>query len=104
MVDLPTASVGYFVTSPLFKVALNPGGSLGNLCLDVPGRYNFDPLFTNIGSAVFYQPSLTATPVGGGGFTSMTAGTTQHWQFWYRDSVGGNAVSNFSTALEIDFN
>ncbi len=103
VVDLPTNSVGYFISSPIFKLALNPGGSLGNLCLDVPGRYNFNPLFTGPGTAVFYQPDLTQTPVGGGGFTSLTAGTTQLWQFWYRDSVGGSAVSNFSTALEIPF-
>ncbi len=103
VVDLPTNSVGYFITSPIFKLAINPGGSLGNLCLDVPGRYNFDALFTNNSNAVFYAPDLTATPVGGGGFTAMTAGTTQLWQFWYRDSVGGSAVSNFSTALEIPF-
>ena len=103
VVDLPSMSVGYFISSPVFKLVLNPGGSLGNLCLDVPGRYNFDPLFTQMGTAVFYQPDLTMTPVGGGGFTSVMAGTNQLWQFWYRDSVGGAAVSNFSTALGIDF-
>ena len=103
VVDLPSMSVGYFITSPIFKLALNPGGSLGNLCLDVPGRYNFDALFTGMGTAVFYQPDLSMTPIGGGGFGPITAGTTQLWQFWYRDSVGGAAVSNFSTAIQVPF-
>ncbi len=103
VVDLPMGSVGYFITSPLYKFVANPGGSLGNLCLDVPGRYNYDPLFTGNSSAVFYQPDLTNTPIGGGGFGPILAGTTQMWQFWYRDSVGGSAVSNFSTAIEVAF-
>lgn len=103
VVDLPMGSAGYFITSPIFKLALNPGGSLGNLCLDVPGRYNFDPLFTGSTTAAFYQPDLTQTPVAGGGFTSLMAGTTQLWQYWYRDSVGGMAVSNFTTAIQIEF-
>ncbi|QDV04827.1 hypothetical protein Poly30_03210 [Planctomycetes bacterium Poly30] len=103
VVDLPTSSVGYFITSPVFKLALNPGGSLGNLCLDVPGRYNYDALFTGGGNAVFYQPDLTNTPIGGGGFGAVMAGETRLWQLWHRDSVGGMAVSNFSTALGITF-
>lgn len=103
VVDLPMGSAGYFITSPTFEIALNPGGSLGNLCLDVPGRYNYDAHFTGAASAVFYQPDLSVTPVAGGSFTALMAGTTQLWQYWYRDSVGGSAVSNFSTAVQISF-
>ncbi|MGK0482863.1 MAG: hypothetical protein ACJAQ3_002845 [Planctomycetota bacterium] len=103
VVELPMNSVGYFISSELFKVVLNPGGSLGNLCLDVPGRYNYDPRFTNNTTAVFYQPQLPVTPIGGGGFKSVVAGETHLWQFWYRDFVNGSAVSNFSTAIQITF-
>jgi hypothetical protein len=104
VVDLPMGSAGYFVTSPDFQLTLNPGGSQGNLCLGAAGRYSYDILFTTaVTTAVFYQPDLMVTPVAGGSFTAITAGMRQYWQYWYRDSVGGVATSNFSSTLEIDF-
>ena len=103
VVDLPSFSAGYFVTSPLSDFEPTPGGSMGNLCLDTPGRYNFDARFTGASSAVFYQPDLPNTPIAGGSFGPILSGTTQYWQYWYRDAVGGMAVSNFSSALRVDF-
>ena len=102
-VDIPSGSAGYFITSPAAGFTANPAGSLGNLCLDLPGRYSFAPQFTGTANAVFYQPDLANTPVAGGGFAPVNAGTRQFWQYWYRDSVGGVAVSNFSSALCVDF-
>lgn len=103
VVDLPMASAGYFITSPTFMFTATPGNTVGNLCLGGPGRYSYNVLNTQTGSAVFYQPDLTITPVAGGTFTALTGGTRQFWQYWYRDSVGGMSTSNFSSALCIDF-
>jgi hypothetical protein len=103
VVDLPMASAGYFITAPSFLFIPTPGNTVGNLCLLYPGRYSYDVLLTQGGSAVFYQPDLTTTPVAGGAFTALVGGTRQFWQYWYRDSVGGVSTSNFSSALCIDF-
>jgi hypothetical protein len=103
VVDLPMGSAGYFITSPAFQFTPTPGNTMGNLCLGAPGRYSFDVLLTQSGSAVFYQPNLNQTPVAGGAFTAITGGTRQFWQYWYRDSVGGVSTSNFSSALCVDF-
>ncbi|MEZ6015894.1 MAG: hypothetical protein R3F49_12320 [Planctomycetota bacterium] len=102
-VDLPTGSAGYFITSPTFSFTPTPGNTMGNLCLGSPGRYSYNVLFTQNGSAVFYQPDLVNTPVAGGTFGVITAGTRQFWQYWYRDSINGMSTSNFSSALCIDF-
>lgn len=102
VIDLPANSVGYFVTAPTRGFAANPGGSLGNLCLDVPGRYSTNVLQTFNGFT--NDPiDLTDVPVAGGGSTALMAGDTQLWQFWHRDSSGGMAVSNFSSAIEVTF-
>ncbi|MEM9382167.1 MAG: hypothetical protein AAGB93_19585 [Planctomycetota bacterium] len=102
VVDLPPSSVGYFVTAPTRGFAANPGGSQGNLCLDVPGRYSTNVLMTFDGFTND-QLDLTNVPVAGGGSTALVAGDTQLWQFWHRDSSGGMAVSNFSSAIEVTF-
>lgn len=103
VVDLPSGSAGYFITSPTMGFTAHPAGSMGNLCLDTPGRYSFHVQFTGTGSAVFYGPWLPITPVAGGGFAPVLGGQRQFWQYWYRDSAGGVAVSNFSSAICIDF-
>ncbi len=103
VVDLPMGSAGYFITSPTFQFTPTPGNTMGNLCLGAPGRYSFNVLTTGNTQAVFYQADLTQTPVAGGSFTSIVAGTRQFWQYWYRDSIGGVATSNFSSALCVDF-
>lgn len=103
VVDLPQHSSGYFITAPTAGFYPNPGNSLGNLCLTTPGRYSYDALMTMSGTAVFYQPDLTNTPVAGGAFTALAAGSRQIWQYWYRDLVGGVPTSNFSSALCVDF-
>ncbi|MEM1450625.1 MAG: hypothetical protein AAGI22_16015 [Planctomycetota bacterium] len=102
VIDLPTNSVGYFVTAPTRGFAANPGGSLGNLCLDVPGRYSTNVLQTFNGFTNDVL-DLTNVPVAGGGSTALVVGDTQLWQFWHRDSSGGMAVSNFSSAIEVTF-
>jgi len=104
VVDLPMGSAGYFITSPTFQFTALPGNTMGNLCLGTPGRYSYNVLFTQTGSAIFYAPDLLQTPVAGGAFTAITGGMRQFWQYWYRDSVGGVSTSNFSSALCIDFN
>ena len=103
VVDLPSGSAGYFITSPTMGFTSHPAGSMGNLCLSAPGRYSVHVQFTGAGSAVFYSPWLPITPVAGGGFTPVLGGQRQFWQYWYRDSVGGVAVSNFSSAICVDF-
>jgi hypothetical protein len=103
VVDLPMGSAGYFITSPAFQFTATPGNTMGNLCLGTPGRYSYNVLLTQGSHAVFYAPDLTQTPVAGGAFTAITAGTRQFWQYWYRDSFAGVSTSNFSSAVCIDF-
>lgn len=103
VVDLPLNSAGYFITSPSYSFTPTPGNTVGNLCLGGPGRYSYNVLNTMSAHAVFYHPDLTVTPVAGGSFTSVMGGTRRFWQYWYRDSVGGVAISNFSSALSVDF-
>lgn len=105
VVDLPPNSVGYFITAPDAGFTPNPGGSLGNLCLGTPGRYSFDVLPTGSAStgAAFYRPDLSNTPIAGGSFAPVVGGQSQLWQFWHRDNSMGAPVSNFSSALRVDF-
>jgi hypothetical protein len=100
--DLPANSFGYFIASETFLFVMTPGNTVGNLCLGTPGRYSFDILDSGAGF-VSYEPDPMLVPLAGGGFSSIQPGDRWYWQYWYRDSIGGNATSNFSSALYIEF-
>ena len=120
--DGPPSEFGYFLigTAP---ETMNPIPiSDGLLCLSVTGgngfgRYNVvGGSFNSVGSfdasGVFQNLAGTST-VGSGfdvptlvpmpGGMTITAGSTWHFQVWYRDSPSGPGVSNFSNGLSVDF-
>ncbi|QDV05225.1 hypothetical protein Poly30_07210 [Planctomycetes bacterium Poly30] len=99
-------SFGFFVTSLGQGFVANPAGSAGNLCLSgAIGRY--------VGGGQIQQADLNGVfslginlasipqPLGA---VSATAGQVWNFQAWFRDSVGGQAVSNFTNGVSIEFN
>ncbi|QDV07675.1 BNR/Asp-box repeat protein [Planctomycetes bacterium Poly30] len=102
---LPPLSFGFFITSQSQGFVMNPGGSSGNLCVAGSiGRYVGSGQIKNSGAAGAFSLDLdlTQTPQPTG-FVSITSGQTWNFQAWYRDSVGGQATSNFTNGLSIDF-
>ncbi len=84
---------------------MNPAGSLGNLCLGgAIGRYVGPGQVQNSGTARIFQLEidlgLHPQPTG---LVNVAGGETWHFQCWFRDSVGGQAVSNFTDGLELGF-
>lgn len=101
--QLPLSSFGYFLTSQTTAFTPNPGGSQGNLCLGgAIGRFVGPGQIQNSGSTgqIGLPVDLTALPTPTGPVQGM-AGQTWSFQAWYRDSVGGNATSNFTDGLSL---
>ncbi len=103
--QLPTNSFGFFLTSRFQGFVANPSGSAGNLCLSGSiGRYVGPGQIQNSAAigAFSLTLDLTQTPQPSG-FTSVTAGQTWNYQAWFRDSVGGQPVSNFTDGVRVIF-
>jgi hypothetical protein len=102
---MPTNTFGYFLTSTTQGQLPNPGGSVGTLCLaGAIGRYVGPGQIQNSGAtgAFALVLDLTQTPTPTGPVT-ISAGETWNFQVWYRDSLGGNATSNFTSAVSVAF-
>ena len=102
---LPALAFGFFITSTTQGLAMNPGGSEGNLCLGGSiGRY--------VGPGQIQQADanghfsllldLTNTPQPSGA-VSINAGETWNFQAWYRDTNAMGATSNLTNGLEVLF-
>jgi len=103
--NLPNASFGFFLTSQTQGLTMNPGGSTGNLCLGgAIGRYVGPGQIQNSGSAgaISLAIDLTMTPTPTG-LVAVQAGETWFFTAWHRDSVSGNATSNFTDGVELAF-
>ncbi len=102
--DLPANTMGYFLTSSDATFLANPGGSAGDLCIASLsiGRYAGAVQTSDGAGAVSFPVDLTAIP-GPTGPSSVMAGDTRFFQYWSRDTTGGNPTSNFSTAVSITF-
>jgi len=103
--EMPNNAFGFFLTSLNQGFVSNPGGSQGNLCLGgAIGRYVGPGQIQQSGSAgevsLLLVLGQTPTPTGP---VVVIAGDTWNYQCWFRDSVGGQAVSNFSDGLEVLF-
>jgi hypothetical protein len=99
------SAFGYFLTSRVQGLVMNPGGSQGNLCLAGSiGRYVGPGQIQNSGAqgriGLMINLNTHPTPQGN---VSVVAGDTWNFTAWYRDSVGGVAVSNFADGLELRF-
>jgi hypothetical protein len=102
---LPLNSFGFFMTSRTQDFVANPAGSHGNLCLGGaigrfvgPGQVQNSGLFGSFSLALDLTQQPTPT-----GPTSVVAGETWSFQAWYRDSVGGQATSNFTNGVAVAF-
>jgi hypothetical protein len=106
--NMPNNSFGFFIVSETQGFVANPNGSQGNLCvLGAIGRFvgpgqirnsmgaGEVSLSTGMGMGTF---SLTNMPTPTGPRMSIT-GTTDNFQLWHRDVVGGVATSNFSNGI-----
>lgn len=110
---VPAASFAYFLLSETQGYVPLPNGTQGILCLGGSiGRFNAlvgpsdaGGVYTicTQGCPVGRTFSLGALPQPTGPVAAM-AGETWNFQAWFRDSVGGNATSNFTDGLEIQFN
>jgi hypothetical protein len=103
--SLPLNAFGFFLTSRTQGFVANPGGSQGNLCLSGSiGRYVGPGQIQNSGAlgriALSIDLNAQPTPLGP---IAVVAGDTWNFTAWYRDSVGGVAVSNFADGLELNF-
>ncbi|QDV09007.1 hypothetical protein Poly30_45630 [Planctomycetes bacterium Poly30] len=104
--QLPVNSVCLFLASPTAGFVSNPGNAQGNLCIASPliGRY-VGPLqvqFTNASGTVSLQLELRGVP-SSAGTVVLQPGMTYYFQAWHRDSVMGQATSNFTSAIQVDF-
>lgn len=80
------------------------GGSLGVLCLGGGiGPFTQDLRTSSTSGNVDLRVDLSAQPRPAGA-VSVMAGETWHYQAWYRDAVGGSAVSNLTDAVTLLFN
>jgi hypothetical protein len=102
---LPNNAFGFFLTSTMQGFVMNPGGSVGNLCLGGSiGRYVGPGQIQNTGllGAISLQLDLTQTPTPTG-LVSVAPGQTWNFTAWHRDVQGGVAVSNFADGYSINF-
>jgi hypothetical protein len=102
--SLPLHAFGYFLTSTSAGNVLSPGTS-GNLCLvGQIGRYIGAGQVQNSGTSGSFSLAvdLTQHPTPTG-VVSVAPGDTWNFQMWHRDSIGGFVVSNFTTAIQIQF-
>lgn len=103
--DLPSNSFAYFLASRTQAFIMNPGGSQGHLCLGPPiGRFVGPGQIQNSGSSGMVSLAIDVTNVPTPtGFVSAQPGEAWNFTLWYRDAVGGVAVSNFADGYEVTF-
>jgi len=97
---LPQNSVGYFIFSTEQGFTPGFGGSQGNLCLGA-GIFRLSNFVQSSGTS-----GQVALPLPYSGLppnASLDPGESWSFQYWYRDSVGGNATSNTTDGLEVTF-
>ena len=100
---LPLGSTGYFICSPNQAQVANPGGSVGTLCVGAPtGRYLSQVGNSGIFGIIPLVVDLTAVPQPTGN-VAVLPGETWNFQCWYRDSLLGIPVSNFTDGYTITF-
>ncbi len=98
--SMPGGAFGYYffgdgqTQSPL-------GGSMGLLCVNGTAVFRLPPIQSDpfFGSA-FYQLDFTDPATNA---VNITAGSTWNFQMWFRDAIGGQATSNTTDALEVQF-
>lgn len=101
----PSAN-GFFLVSRAYGVTVNPGGALNNLCIAGAGigRYvgpGQIQTADGVGNASL-QLDLTQTPQPST-TVSIQPGESWYFQYWHRDSFGGQPRSAFTSAARVRF-
>ena len=102
--QMPLDVFGFIVAGDGQMFIPNPGGSEGNLCVGPSlGRGVGDVIFSSGpfgASTVVLNQFIVPIPSGS---VPVLPGQTWTFQTWHRDTIAGNATSNFSNAVEILF-
>ena len=100
--QLPMNSAGFFVASKTEGFIPNPGGSAGNLCVagDIGRVVGGQILNSGFFGSFAADVDALALPQPTGPVIAIV-GETWHFQAWFRDSLGGQATSNFSDAWRV---
>lgn len=104
--DLPDNIFGFFLVSRGQGLVMNPAGSWGHLCLGGSqpiGRLNGASSIGFSQGGRFEVPiDLTRIPEPPS-TSAVQAGESWNFQAWHRDTVAGQAGSNFTDGLQITF-
>ena len=102
--QLPAQSAAYSLVSRTAGLVVAPGGSMGDLCLGgaIGRRVGGSVLSTGTTGTVLEDVDLDRIPTPTG-LVAVMPGETWHFQIWHRDSVGGSATSNFTSAVRLQF-
>ncbi len=102
--NIPSGATTLFLVSSLDGFVMNPGGSVGNLCLGgTIGRFLMQVQNANGAGIAMIDVDLTALPQPTG-TVAVQVGDTWRFQAWYRDAILGFPVSNMTNGLAIIFN
>jgi len=102
--DLPQNVFTFMLVGTNDDIVMNPGGSLGNLCVGgAIGRYWSSLQSTGPGGTAGHPVNLQAIPKPNSGAVPVQAGETLRFQWWHRDTVNGLPASNFTNAMRITF-
>lgn len=99
--ELPPGATGFFLISPQAGFIVNPGGSLGNLCLGgAIGRYvgAGEVQAADAAGRISLDMDLNSIPTPSGPTAGMP-GDILNVQLWHRDIVAGQVVSNLTRGL-----
>jgi len=100
-IGLPQNVFGVFITSRTSGFVVGPGNSQGNLCLGgAVGRFTTDVFATGLAGRGYVPVDLSAVPQPTGPEAALP-GETWYFQAWYRDTVNGQATSNFTDATAL---
>lgn len=102
--SLPPQSFGYFLVSPLAGTIVNPGGSVGVLCLTgfQIGRYAGNVLNSGPNGEVSLAIDLTSIP--GNPPVAVQPGDRWYFTYWHRDADPVHGItSNFSDGVCLEF-
>ncbi|MEM6674991.1 MAG: hypothetical protein AAF726_19235 [Planctomycetota bacterium] len=100
-VDMPLNATAYVVCSQTQGFVMNPGGSMGNLCVGGSiGRFVGGIFDSGMTGSIAANVDWTDVPQPTGNVMAM-AGETWNFQTWFRDAVMGSATSNFSDGLSV---
>lgn len=104
--SLPPNAFAFFIVGSERAFVPNPAGSAGNLCVGggALGRYVGPGQVQNAGPGGMISLAIDANAIPSAvGAISALPGDEFHFQAWYRDSVGGMPVSNFTDGMTVLF-